>query len=308
MTAHANAARHTGSQRASAGTGAGGAVREQGAATGSVWLVGQTSARAQRSGRYLPGSVAHPGRMMPALARTAIATYTRPGDLVLDPMCGIGTTLAEAVHAGRDAAGIEYEPQWAALARDNLRLADRAGAFGRATVVTGDARHAAALLPPELAGRARLLLTSPPYGASTHGLVHVTRAGEVRKKYSRYGDDSGNLADHPLPDLLDGFREVLRACLPLLAPGAAVVLTARPYRLDGELIDLPGAVLHAATSLGLHSVGRHVALLAGVYSDRVVPRGSFFQMTNVRAARAAGTPVRVIAHEDVLVLRAPDGA
>lgn len=278
-------------------------------ATGSVWLVGQFSARAQRSGRYVPGSVAHPARMMPALARTAIATYTRPGDLVLDPMCGIGTTLVEAVHAGRDAAGIDYEGRWADLARDNLRLAEQAGAAGRATVATGDSRRAAELLPPELTGRARLLLTSPPYGASAHGRVDVPRTEQVRKWYHRYSDHpsagTATLARRSLPELLDGFRNVLLDCLPLLAPGATVVLTARPYRSQGQLIDLPGAVFHTATSIGLEPVGRYVALLAGVHPDRIVPRGSFFQMANVRAARAAGTPLRVPAHEDVLVLRSP---
>ena len=47
--------------------------------------------------------------MLPAIAATAITRYTEPGDLVADPMCGIGTTLVEAIHLGRDAIGIEYE-------------------------------------------------------------------------------------------------------------------------------------------------------------------------------------------------------
>ena len=52
----------------------------------------------QRHGRYHPESNRHPGKMLPALARRAIETYSDPGDLVLDPMCGIGTTLVEAIH------------------------------------------------------------------------------------------------------------------------------------------------------------------------------------------------------------------
>jgi len=35
-------------------------------------------------------------------------------------MCGICTTLVEAAHLGRDAIGVEREPRWAQLARDNL--------------------------------------------------------------------------------------------------------------------------------------------------------------------------------------------
>jgi modification methylase len=55
----------------------------------SVWPTAQQTSRAQRAGRYLPASTAHPAKMLPALARHAIAAYTQPGDVVLDPMCGI---------------------------------------------------------------------------------------------------------------------------------------------------------------------------------------------------------------------------
>jgi modification methylase len=85
----------------------------------SVWPAAQQTAPAQRAGRYLPESTAHPAKMLPAIARHAIAAYTQPGELVVDPMCGIGTTLVEAAHLGRDAIGVEYEPRWAELARAN---------------------------------------------------------------------------------------------------------------------------------------------------------------------------------------------
>lgn len=54
----------------------------------SVWPAAQRSSRAQRSGRYLPVSGAHPAKMLPAIARAAIEAYTEPGDIVCDPMCG----------------------------------------------------------------------------------------------------------------------------------------------------------------------------------------------------------------------------
>src|SRR6266567_2925162 len=92
----------------------------------SVWPTAQRDARTQRRGRYLPESVAHPAKMLPAIAATAIRRYTEPGDLVADPMCGIGTTLVEAVHLGRDGLGIEYEERWASLAAANAAGA-RAG-------------------------------------------------------------------------------------------------------------------------------------------------------------------------------------
>src|SRR6266498_2931180 len=141
----------------------------------SVWPVAQTSHRAQRIGRYLPCSAAHPARMLPALARYAIERYSTPGGLVVDPLCGIGTTLVEAVHLGRDALGVELEPRWAELAERNLAHAMGHGG-GRVD-----------------AGRG---------------------AAKVRKwnaKYTR-GPSRANLATAGEAALLAGMVEVLAAC------------------------------------------------------------------------------------------------
>jgi modification methylase len=48
---------------------------------------------------------------------------------------------------------------------------------------------------------------------------------------------------------------------------------------------------------------RNVALLVGLRGERLVGRPSFFQLDRVRKARARGLPLRIIAHEDVLVFR-----
>ena len=70
----------------------------------------------------------HPALMCYALARDLILTYTNPGDLVLDPMCGGGTTLVAAKRLGRRAIGIEiHEPYLdimaARLAQDAMAIA-----------------------------------------------------------------------------------------------------------------------------------------------------------------------------------------
>ena len=242
--------------------------------------------------------------MLPALARHAIAAFSHAGDLVLDPMCGIGTTLIEAVHLGRNAVGVEYEPRWAELAEANLAVAEAFGAAGRGEVCVGDARQLMSSVPRELIGHVALVLTSPPYGSSVHGRVSV-EAGEVVKRDLRYSEDASNLAHVGLPALIAALRQIFTACATMLRPGGVVVVTARPWRRDGVLIDFPAAVLRAAEDGGLVPVQRLVALLAGLHEDRLVPRASFFQLQQVRRARDAGLPLRVIAHEDVLVLRKP---
>ncbi len=49
----------------------------------------------------------YPARFSPTLVRAAIEAFTRPGDMVLDPFVGGGTTLVEALAAGRHAVGTD---------------------------------------------------------------------------------------------------------------------------------------------------------------------------------------------------------
>ena len=57
------------------------------------------------------------GKLIPAIPATAIELFTEKGDLVLDPFCGSGTTLVEAVVRGRDALGIDINPLAVLLSR-----------------------------------------------------------------------------------------------------------------------------------------------------------------------------------------------
>ncbi|MGH9104452.1 MAG: DNA methyltransferase [Acidimicrobiales bacterium] len=66
----------------------------------AIWPVAQTTAQWQRAGRYLPAVTAHPGKMLPELARCIVTEYSSPGALVVDPLAGIGTTIVEAALLG----------------------------------------------------------------------------------------------------------------------------------------------------------------------------------------------------------------
>ncbi|WP_306839721.1 TRM11 family SAM-dependent methyltransferase [Catenuloplanes nepalensis] len=273
---------------------------------GSVWLTLQTASRFLRQGRYTPESMRHPGKMAPTIARYAIRTYTGPGDVVLDPMAGIGTTVVEAMHLGRHGIGVEYEPEWAAAAAENIRHTQRAAAPGRGDIYTGDSTTLPSLLPAALRGRVALVLTSPPYGPSTHGHARTPgpRRGKVRKIHHKYGG-ADNLAYRSHGELADGFTQILAGCLPLLRPGGHVVVTARPYRRAGELVDIPGMVEAAGLAAGLELVEQCIAPICGIRNGVIIPRASFFQQKNVRDAITAGDPQWLIQHEDVAVFVAP---
>jgi hypothetical protein len=56
------------------------------------------------------GFHSYPARMHPAIARALIERFSAPGDALLDPFCGSGTVLIEALRAGRRATGVDLNP------------------------------------------------------------------------------------------------------------------------------------------------------------------------------------------------------
>ncbi len=270
----------------------------------SVILVGQRSLAGQRRGRFVAGSGAHPARMAPDLAAHLVADYTRPGDLVFDPLAGVGTTLVEAVHLGRDAVGMELEPGWAALARANVALGRRQGGTGRGHVICGDATRLPRGAPAGLRGRVALILTSPPYGRTMHGRVEH-RHGPIQRFHNRYSDhgDEANLGHRRRAGLADGIAAVLAGCVPLLRPGGVMAVVARPWRRDRYLNDLPGLVVDAGLDAGLTLIDCRRAIHAALRDGRLVPRHTFWQLHVAKQTRTKGIPVSLIQHDDIAVFQ-----
>jgi len=62
------------------------------------------------------------GNWAPQIPRNLILRYSKPGDLVLDQMCGCGTTLIECKLTGRNAIGFDINPKMEELTRNNLKF------------------------------------------------------------------------------------------------------------------------------------------------------------------------------------------
>ena len=163
-----------------------------------------------------------------ALAASVIGHASRPGDLVLDPFVGYGTTAVVAERLGRRAIGIELVTEHLEIARRRIT--------GEARLILGDARGLSRLVdePVDLA------LTSPPYMA---GRDHP------ENPLSGYATGDGDYATY-LGELGSIFGQVAT----LLRPGGQLVINV------ANVVAPDGTVTPLASDLA-EIVDRHVPLL-----------------------------------------------
>jgi modification methylase len=274
----------------------------------AVWPVAQVTGQYQRAGRYLPASTGHPGKMLPELARRIVSEYSAPGQLVADPMCGIGTTLVEAATLGRRCIGVELEPRWAALANANLDHTLTGQERALAQVRLGDARHLAALLN-DVAGTVDVVATSPPYACDAEVIDwSAWRAGgslgvEGTRNYST---SAANLGHARGQVYLAAMAEIYAACFGVLRPGGLLVTVTKNTRPKGRLFDLAAATVRLACQAGFGYLQHVIALHAAIREGVLVARPSFWQVSHIRKARTRGEPIHLVAHEDVLVFVKPE--
>jgi DNA modification methylase len=163
-----------------------------------------------------------------ALAASVIGHATRPGDLVLDPFAGYGTTVALAERMGRRAIGIEILPRHLQIARH------RAGPGAR--LILGDAREVSRLVDEPV----DLVLTSPPY---------MTATDHPQNPLTGYSTDDGDYAVY-----LGEIGAIFGQVAALLRPGGQVVVNV------ANVIGRDGTVTPLASDMAT-VIDAHVPLL-----------------------------------------------
>ncbi len=154
-----------------------------------------------------------------ALAHAVIDHYSSPGETVLDPFAGWGTTLVVAEKLGRSAIGVELVPERVAAIKRRVSPS--------AVVLQADARN----LDNLHLGQIDLCFTSPPYmNAIDHPQNPLTAYSTLDGNYNTY-----------LTELTGVFIAVSR----YLRTGGHLVINAANIRTGEIVTPLAWDIAHA---------------------------------------------------------------
>ncbi len=78
----------------------------------NVWDMPSVQSSKERTG--------HPAQFPEQLAKDHIISWSNPGDVVLDPFMGSGTTAVAAIRAGRDYIGFEISKEYCEIAKNRI--------------------------------------------------------------------------------------------------------------------------------------------------------------------------------------------
>jgi DNA modification methylase len=196
----------------------------------------------QHYGEGMQGDARYVGATPSYVIWNLIQRYTKPGELVIDPMCGSGTTIDVCKDTDRRGRGFDVSPH-------------------RPDIERADARKL-----PVPAGAARLVFIDPPYGDHIHYSDDPRCIGKLSAYDPRFYREMG---------------KVLAECARVLAPGGHLGLYCCDYFEKKKGIACVGFELFALACRDLHpvdviAVTRHHKTLAQGNYHRAAEEQNFF--------------------------------
>ena len=198
----------------------------------------------------------HPAKFPETLAQDFIEFFTKPGQVVLDPMAGTGSTLIAALRAGRHSFGIELNPDYAAMARSILE--DERKAYTAeyqdlsAQIITGDASRFSEIVSAYNIPAIDYVLTSPPYWNMLHADGFETQKTRRHSTgldvvYSSDPNDLGNLADYE--EFLEKLTAIYQGLAPYLHRGAYITIIVKNVKKKGKIYPLAWDLAHRVANI-----------------------------------------------------------
>lgn len=160
--------------------------------------------KALRKSLFTDESFSHPAKMSIALADAIVGAYVNSGDIVLDPMSGIGTTGVAVLRNGKALGyiGLELEPtiegspDFVRMQVENLEGIDSPTCWG---VIHGDSTDLGwwQITPRGDNRYIDVLVVSPPFGPMSHSMGKAVGKDFADKYPSdcHYSDNKGNVGN-----------------------------------------------------------------------------------------------------------------
>ena len=262
----------------------------------TVWSFPKRGSWATHKGDYR-------GNWPPQMARALILMLTKPGDTVLDPMIGSGTTCIEAKLLGRNCIGVDinYNAVILTLHRlywleHHLRRLEETGEpedpledlwsphkidvddmlRARIEIYHGDARRLDKILGDSI----NLVATHPPY----FNIIRYSRGSRIP------GDLSGTSS---LKKYLEMMRLVASEALRVLKPGGHMGILVGDTRIHRHYVPITHHVLRILLETGF------------ILREEIVKIQHRMKTTRERWSRLRKRDFLLIYHEKLYILRKP---
>jgi DNA modification methylase len=144
------------------------------------------------------------------------------GRVVLDPFCGLGSTVVAAQNMGRIGIGLDINKEYLGMARARLN-----GEDDGCRLIEADARDVVSHVEP---ASVDLVVTSPPYWN-----VLTRRRTADRKEVRNYGDEAADLGRiSEYEEFLTALRQIFARVFEALRPGAYCLVIVMDIRKKKE--------------------------------------------------------------------------
>lgn len=204
--------------------------------TGKEWLQYSFSIWRDIRKTSIETKMKHPAMFPQSLVERLIDIYTRePGEVILDPFMGSGSTVLAAMNKGKKAIGVELSDEYINLAKsriDNfqsdLMMTEN---IIKPKIINDDSRNILKHIKPESVD---LVVTSPPYW----DILNMKRSVDNKdiRNYSEEDTDIGNIKKYD--EFLASLKEVYTGVYEALKPNKRCISVVMDIRKKDKFFPL----------------------------------------------------------------------
>jgi len=266
----------------------------------TVWSFPKRGSWATHKGDYR-------GNWPPQIPRALMLMYTKPGDLVLDPMVGSGTTLIEAKLLGRMSIGVDINYNAVILTLHRLYWLEQYLKKYREMIGKGVGRLP--LGKPDLIGSVSLNDIEKAEYKVYHGdarnldliqdeSIDLIATHPPYFNIIKYGDGEENIGDlskaRNLRQYLEWMKDIARECYRVLKPGKYCAVLIGDTRIHKHYVPISHYVLEVFLDTGF------------VLKEEVIKIQHKMKTTRELWKKLKELDFLLIYHEKLLIFRKPE--